>query len=46
MIVDAEKDMGESTLESTQATAENGEETLTEILPGFPEKVEGEILFL
>lgn len=41
MIFDAEKDMGGSTV----APADNAEETLTDIVPGFPEKVEGEIVF-
>lgn len=30
---------------SPEATADSSEESLTEILPGFPEKVEGEIIF-
>ncbi|KAL6814968.1 hypothetical protein J3E69DRAFT_346401 [Trichoderma sp. SZMC 28015] len=41
MIFDAEKDMGGSTV----APADTAEETLTDIVPGFPEKVEGEIVF-
>ncbi|KAK8104393.1 homoaconitase- mitochondrial precursor [Apiospora kogelbergensis] len=31
--------------ESLIQTAEGGEESLTDILPGFPEKIEGEIVF-
>lgn len=31
--------------QSPEAKADGGEESLTEILPGFPEKVEGEIVF-
>jgi homoaconitate hydratase len=34
-----------SILGSTTSGAEDPEETLTSILPGFPEKVEGEIVF-
>jgi homoaconitate hydratase len=45
MIVDAEKDRGGSTADSTGAATDDAEETLTDILPGFPEKVEGEIVF-
>ncbi|KAL2197746.1 hypothetical protein P885DRAFT_77424 [Corynascus similis CBS 632.67] len=43
MIATAEKEMFGAT--STDATAAAEEETLTEVLPGFPEKVEGEIVF-
>ena len=43
MIADAEKDLGGAAPE--EAVAAEEEETLTEILPGFPEKVEGEIVF-
>ncbi|KXX76628.1 Homoaconitase, mitochondrial [Madurella mycetomatis] len=42
MIAEAEKEMLGG---SSKATDESGEETLTEILPGFPEKIEGEIVF-
>jgi homoaconitate hydratase len=42
MIVDAEKG---SPADSTGAATDDAEETLTDILPGFPEKVEGEIVF-
>jgi homoaconitate hydratase len=45
MIVHAEKDMGGSTADSAVATTNDAEEALTDILPGFPEKVEGEIVF-
>jgi homoaconitate hydratase len=45
MIVDAEKDMGDSTADSAVAATDDAEETLTDILPGFSEKVEGEIVF-
>ncbi|KAF4120663.1 homoaconitate hydratase, partial [Geosmithia morbida] len=48
MISFAEKDLGgeESAAASTPAAAEEeADESLTEILPGFPEKVEGEIIF-
>jgi homoaconitate hydratase len=45
MIVDAEKDSGSSKADSTGAATDDAEETLTDILPGFPEKVEGEIIF-
>ncbi|EHK19771.1 uncharacterized protein TRIVIDRAFT_193221 [Trichoderma virens Gv29-8] len=41
MILDAEKDMGGSAVAPTDST----EETLTDIVPGFPEKVEGGIIF-
>ncbi|KAM0345961.1 hypothetical protein ACHAPU_006015 [Fusarium lateritium] len=36
---------GESATDKASPTATEGEESLTEILPGFPEKVEGEIVF-
>jgi homoaconitate hydratase len=36
---------GESSAEKASPAATEGEESLTEILPGFPEKVEGEIVF-
>lgn len=42
MIAEAEKEM---LGESAKAADESGEETLTEILPGFPEKIEGKIVF-
>ncbi|KAI9367757.1 mitochondrial Homoaconitase [Aspergillus egyptiacus] len=47
LIVDAEKELGAAAAaDSTPAAAaEETEETLTDILPGFPEKVEGEIIF-
>lgn len=41
IIANAEKDMADG--EASTPAAE--EETLTEVLPGFPEKVEGEIVF-
>lgn len=41
MIATAEKDVGDS----TAAAPEDTEESLTDILPGFPEKVEGEIVW-
>ncbi|KAK6821261.1 homoaconitase- mitochondrial precursor [Apiospora arundinis] len=34
-----------SEADTEAATAEGGEESLTDILPGFPEKIEGEIVF-
>ncbi|KAM4066391.1 aconitase family (aconitate hydratase) domain-containing protein [Hirsutella rhossiliensis] len=43
MIAGAEKDLGGETA-TTEAT-EQALETLTDILPGFPEKIEGEIVF-
>ncbi|KAK4247033.1 hypothetical protein C7999DRAFT_41561 [Corynascus novoguineensis] len=43
MIATAEKEMFGAT--GTDATAAAEEEALTEVLPGFPEKVEGEIVF-
>ena len=42
MIASAEKDLFGAPAEAVE---ESAEETLTEILPGFPEKVEGEIVF-
>lgn len=42
MIASAEKEMFGAPAEAAEA---DGEETLTEILPGFPEKIEGEIVF-
>lgn len=42
MIADAEKEMLGTPVEAAE---EGAEETLTEILPGFPEKIEGEIVF-
>lgn len=42
IIADAEKEMRG---EAAEAAEEGAEETLTEILPGFPEKIEGEIVF-
>jgi homoaconitate hydratase len=42
IILDAEKNMGES----ATASSDNTEETLTDIVPGFPEKVEGEIVWV
>jgi homoaconitate hydratase len=44
LIINAEK-TGVSESEQAAAAPESGEETLTEVLPGFPEKVEGEIVF-
>lgn len=35
----------ETIVEATPAAAESGEEKLTEILPGFPERVSGEIIW-
>ncbi|KAK4172938.1 hypothetical protein QBC36DRAFT_314361 [Triangularia setosa] len=43
MIASAEKEF--SGEEAAAEPAANEEETLTEILPGFPEKIEGEIVF-
>jgi len=45
MIASAEKDMFGAAGETSTDAAAAGEETLTEILPGFPEKIEGEIVF-
>ncbi|KAL2268997.1 hypothetical protein VTJ83DRAFT_3843 [Remersonia thermophila] len=49
MIANAEKELGASpaAAEETAAAAadEAADETLTEILPGFPEKISGEIVF-
>ncbi|KAK4142470.1 uncharacterized protein C8A04DRAFT_38256 [Dichotomopilus funicola] len=46
MIATAEKDLGGASPENTEGTTAAAEEdALTEILPGFPEKVEGEIVF-
>jgi homoaconitate hydratase len=45
LIVDAEKQIGGAAAEETAAAADDAEEILTEILPGFPEKLEGEIVF-
>jgi homoaconitate hydratase len=42
IIESAEKNILGSSVESTEET---GDEALTDILPGFPEKVEGEIVF-
>ncbi|KAM7186973.1 mitochondrial Homoaconitase [Rhypophila sp. PSN 637] len=44
MVADAEKDLGGAASDTT-APAKEEEETLTEILPGFPERLEGEIVF-
>ncbi|KAK4152468.1 mitochondrial Homoaconitase [Chaetomidium leptoderma] len=44
LIASAEKDMFGAAAENA-AEETSGEETLTEILPGFPEKIEGEIVF-
>ncbi|EFQ29692.1 homoaconitase [Colletotrichum graminicola] len=41
----AESEKGLSGAPAGDTAAAEGEETLTEILPGFPEKVEGEIVF-
>ncbi|KAK3945771.1 mitochondrial Homoaconitase [Diplogelasinospora grovesii] len=41
MITSAEQNL----FGAEEAAAEEGEETLTEVLPGFPEKIEGEIVF-
>ncbi|KAM0276554.1 hypothetical protein ACHAQH_006655 [Verticillium albo-atrum] len=43
MIAQGEKDLGSASAESTAAAPE--EEALTEILPGFPEQIEGEIVW-
>jgi homoaconitate hydratase len=43
MIAMAEKEMFGAPVDATEEAS--GEETLTEILPGFPEKIEGEIVF-
>ncbi|KAG7289191.1 mitochondrial Homoaconitase [Staphylotrichum longicolle] len=46
MIASAEKDMfGAAAEPATDSAAAGEEEALTEILPGFPEKIEGEIVF-
>lgn len=46
MIASAEKDMfGAAAEPGTDSAAAGEEEALTEILPGFPEKIEGEIVF-
>ncbi|KAK0635817.1 hypothetical protein B0T17DRAFT_612634 [Bombardia bombarda] len=46
MIANAEKEvLGEGVAAAAAAPAEAEVESLTEILPGFPEKVEGEIVF-
>ncbi|KAK3326604.1 hypothetical protein B0H66DRAFT_165875 [Apodospora peruviana] len=45
LIDNAEKAFGGASAGSSEGAAAEGEETLTEILPGFPEKVEGEIVF-
>jgi homoaconitate hydratase len=45
MIADAEKSGVSQDQQATAAATESEEETLTDILPGFPEKVEGEIVF-
>jgi homoaconitate hydratase len=48
LIADAEKSgvsSGEQAAAAAANTAGSEEETLTEVLPGFPEKVEGEIIF-
>ncbi|KAL7946914.1 hypothetical protein V8C42DRAFT_319166 [Trichoderma barbatum] len=42
MIIDAEKGLGGSEV----VAADSAEETLTDIVPGFPEKVEGEVVFV
>ncbi|KAF3804411.1 Homoaconitase [Colletotrichum gloeosporioides] len=41
----AESEKGFSGAPEGEAAAANGEETLTDVLPGFPEKIEGEIVF-
>ncbi|KAK4164947.1 hypothetical protein QBC43DRAFT_45219 [Cladorrhinum sp. PSN259] len=43
LIANAEKEFSGDSAEAAAET--EGEETLTEILPGFPEKIEGEIVF-
>ncbi|KAH8908385.1 homoaconitase [Coniochaeta sp. PMI_546] len=46
LIADAEKSgVSEEQQAAAAAPAEDGEESLTDVLPGFPEKVEGEIVF-
>ena len=50
LIAVAEKDgvsggEGQEAAAAAAAPAESAEETLTEVLPGFPEKIEGEIVF-
>lgn len=46
LVFAAEKEfLGESTTAEASTSASGDEEALTEILPGFPEKVEGEIVF-
>jgi homoaconitate hydratase len=44
MIAESEKEQGGAAAEPAAAAAE-GPETLTDILPGFPEKIEGDIVF-
>ncbi|KAI8305441.1 Homoaconitase [Colletotrichum sp. SAR11_59] len=44
LIAESEKGLAGAP-EGETAPASDGEETLTEILPGFPEKIEGEIVF-
>ncbi|KAL1841895.1 hypothetical protein VTJ49DRAFT_6417 [Mycothermus thermophilus] len=45
MIASAEKELGTSPATAAEETADSADETLTEILPGFPEKISGEIVF-
>ncbi|KAL2813866.1 mitochondrial Homoaconitase [Aspergillus granulosus] len=46
LIASAEKETGDSSsVAESGSAAEETEETLTDVLPGFPEKVEGEIIF-
>ncbi|KAH8200745.1 hypothetical protein TruAng_005062 [Truncatella angustata] len=45
IIAQAESLIGNVEGDSSATEAPEGEETLTDILPGFPEKVEGEIVF-
>lgn len=46
LVFAAEKEfLGESTTAEASTSVSGDEEALTEILPGFPEKVEGEIVF-
>lgn len=45
MIASSEKEMVGAASQAPEPVAGEDEETLTEILPGFPEKIEGEIVF-
>ncbi|KAF9874883.1 homoaconitase [Colletotrichum karsti] len=45
LIAESEKEITGAPAGEAAASAADGEEALTEILPGFPEKIEGEIVF-